>query len=107
MGSEDPVGFYSLPNTQADTLYTVITDILTRCCSLLLCMCRGQAYDVQGKRSGLATKIRNDVPAALPVHCLASKMQAESCHLYEMHLTLSEKLSNWSSILNDFVFFRN
>ena len=71
--SEDPVGLYSLPNTKADTLYTVTTDILTRC-SLSLSMCRGQAYDgasnMQGKRSGLATRIRGEVPAAIPVHCL-------------------------------------
>jgi len=38
-------------------------------------MCRGQAYDgastMQGVRSGLATRIRHDNPAALSVHCLA------------------------------------
>ena len=26
---------------------------------------------MQGRRSGLATKIRNEVPAVVPVHCLA------------------------------------
>ena len=26
---------------------------------------------MQGKRNGLATKIRSKVPAAVPVHCLA------------------------------------
>ena len=26
---------------------------------------------MQGRQSGLATKIRNEVPAAVPVHCLA------------------------------------
>jgi len=71
---EDPVGLYCLPDTKADTLYTVITDILT-CCALPLSMCIGQAFDgasnMQGKRNGLATKIRKEVPAALPVHCLA------------------------------------
>ncbi len=71
--SEDPVGLYALPNTKADTLYTVLTDILTRC-SLPLSMCRGQAYDgasnMQGRRNGLATRIKNEIPAALPVHCL-------------------------------------
>jgi len=71
---EDPVGLYCLPDTKADTLYTVVTDILTRC-ALPLSMCRGQAFDgasnMQGKRNGLATKIRKEVPAALPVHCLA------------------------------------
>ena len=28
------------------------------------------ALSMQGKQSGLATKIRGDVPSALPVHCL-------------------------------------
>ena len=36
-------------------------------------MCRGQAYDgastMQGVRRGVATQIRKDCPAALPVHC--------------------------------------
>ena len=52
-------------------------DILTRC-NLPLSLCRGQAYDgaanMQGKRKGLATLIRNEVPAALPVHCLAHSL---------------------------------
>lgn len=72
--NEDPVGLHCLPDTKANTLYKVITDILTRC-ALPLSMCRGQAFDgasnMQGKRNGLATKIRTEVPAALPVHCLA------------------------------------
>ena len=42
--SEDPVGLYCLPNTKADTLHSVLVDILT-CCLLPLGMCRGQAYN--------------------------------------------------------------
>ncbi len=72
--SEDPVGLYCLPDTKSDTLYKVVTDILIRC-TIPLSFCRGQTFDgassMQGKRSGLAAKIRKDVPAALPVHCLA------------------------------------
>ena len=73
--SENPVCLYILPyNTKAETLYFVISDILTRC-SLSLAMCRGQAYDgastMQGVCSGLATPIKHDNPAALSVHCLA------------------------------------
>ena len=72
--NEDLVGLYCLPNTTSNTLYSVVTDILMRC-GLPLSMCRGQAYDgasnMQGKRNGLATNIRNEVPAALPVHYLA------------------------------------
>ena len=71
---EDPVGLYCLPNTKADTLYEVVTDILTRC-GLPLPMCRGQALDgasnMQGQRNGLAAKIKREVPAALSLHCLA------------------------------------
>ena len=48
-------------------------------CNLPLSFCRGQAYDgaaaIQGKRKGLATLIRNEVPAALPVHCLAHSLK--------------------------------
>lgn len=72
--NEDPVGLYCLPNTKAETIHFVVLDILTRC-SLSLEMCRGQAYDgasnMQGVRTGLATRIKKDYPAALSVHCLA------------------------------------
>ena len=72
--SEDSVGLYCLPSTTSDVLFTVVTDILTRC-YLPLALCRGQAFDgaanMQGRRKGLATRIRNEVPAAVPVHCLA------------------------------------
>ena len=41
-------------------------------------MYRGQAYDgasvMQGKRNGVATRIRQDVLQALPVHCLAHSL---------------------------------
>ena len=75
--SEDSVGLFHLPNTSASTLHLVLTDMLLRC-NLPLSLCRGQAYDgaaaMQGKRKGLATLIRNEVPAALPVHCLAHSL---------------------------------
>ena len=39
---------------------------------------RGQAYDgaanMQGKRTGVATQIKNDNSAALPVHCFAHSL---------------------------------
>ena len=69
---EDPLGLFCLPNTTADTLFKVVKDILVLC-SLPLSLCRGQAFDgssnMQGKRNGLVTKIKNEVPAALSVHC--------------------------------------
>ena len=74
---EDTVGLFALPNTTAETLSVVLKDLLIRC-DLPLSCCRGQAYDgagaMQGKRKGLATLIRKEVPAALPVHCLAHSL---------------------------------
>ena len=75
--NEDPIGLHRLPNTTAATLFIVVKDMLTRC-SLTLADCRGQAYDgaatMKGKRSGLATRICKEIPAALPVHCLAHSL---------------------------------
>ena len=75
--NEDPIGLFCLPTTTAATLSIVIKDMLT-CCCLPLALCRGQAYDgaatMQGKRSGIATHICNEIPAALPVHCLAHSL---------------------------------
>ena len=66
--SADPVGLYVLPNTKAETLYLVITDIFTRC-SLPLDMCRGQAYDGASTMLGVC-RMKHDNPAALSAHCL-------------------------------------
>ena len=75
--NEDTVGLFRLPNTTANTLAIVLKDLLTRC-ALPLSLCRGQAYDgaatMQGIRSGLATVIRTEVPAAISVHCLAHRL---------------------------------
>ena len=72
--SEDAVDLFSLPNTTADTIFTVIEDILSRC-SLPLLFCRWQAFDgaenMQGKRKGVATRIWKENPVAIVVHCYA------------------------------------
>ena len=74
---ENPVGLFRVPDTTAETLFTVIKDMLIRC-SLPLSLCRGQAYDgasnMQGRRSGVATRFRNEQPAAIPVHCFAHSL---------------------------------
>lgn len=60
--------------TRSETLFKVV---LIRC-NLNLKMCRGQAYDgaanMQGRRSGLATRILCENKAAIPVHCLAHSL---------------------------------
>ena len=74
---EFPIGLCRVPDTKAETLFKVITDILIRC-HLPLAMYRGQAYDgaanLQGSRTGVATRILQEQPAAIPVHCLAHSL---------------------------------
>ena len=73
---EDPIGLFRVPDT-TETLFKVIKDLLIRC-DLPLALCRGQAYDgasnMQGRRTGVATRVRNEQPTALPVHCCAHSL---------------------------------
>ena len=74
---EDAVGLFRVPDTRAETLFSVIKDLLIRC-NLPMSLCRGQAYDgasnMQGRRSGVATRFRNENPAAIAVHCCAHSL---------------------------------
>ena len=75
--NEDSIGLCRVPNTSANTLYTVINDLLIRC-SLPLSLCRGQAYDgaatMLGKKSGVATRFLKDNAASIPIHCCAHSL---------------------------------
>lgn len=68
---EEPVG---LSYTKAETLFTVIKDLLIRCL-LSIDMCWGQVYNgaanMLGHRSAVATQFLAITSAALPVHCYA------------------------------------
>ena len=61
---EDRIGLFVLPNTGAETITSVVKDILLRC-TLPIDLCRGQGYDgaavMQGRLSGVAARIRKDV----------------------------------------------
>ena len=74
---EDSIGLCRVPDTKAETLFKFIKDLLIRC-NLPLAMCRGQAYDgaanMQGRRTGVVTRVSNEQPAALPVHCCAHSL---------------------------------
>ena len=63
-----------VPNTKADTLFMFIKDLLIRC-NLPISLCQGQAYDggadMQGKRTEVATRLKEEQPAALSLHCCA------------------------------------
>ena len=75
--NEDSLGVHCIPDTKAETLFVALKNVLS-CCELPLSLCRGQAYDgasaMQGRRKGLATFIKTEVPAALPVHYLAHSL---------------------------------
>ena len=68
---EDTLGLVQLPNTKAQTLFSVIKDILIRC-SLPISQCRGQAFD--GVRNGVQALVKKEQSRALYVHCLAQSL---------------------------------
>ena len=55
---KEVLGLYSLESTNADTIVSIIKDVLLRM-NLKLCDCRGQCYDgkssMSGSQSGVAT----------------------------------------------------
>ena len=71
---EDLLGLACVEATDAGNLKSVIYDCLTHC-GLSISNCCGQAYDgaanMAGWLSGVATRIQDDEPKALFVHCTA------------------------------------
>ncbi|KAF0309845.1 Zinc finger MYM-type protein 1 [Amphibalanus amphitrite] len=71
---EDPVEFIQVAETTGDALAAALKDALLRM-QLPLAACRGQAYDgaanMQGRLRGVATRLQQECPSALHVHCLA------------------------------------
>ena len=70
---EDFIGMYECEKADAETITKVIKDILIRCNFPMISL-RGQTYDgasaLQGKISGVATKILQENPKVLSIHCL-------------------------------------
>ena len=75
---EDPLGLYRVPDTKTETLFQLIKNLLIQC-NLPLALCQGQAYDgaanMEGRRTGVAARIKNEQPAALPVHCCVHSLK--------------------------------
>lgn len=69
---EDFLGFYHIPNINADTIVSVMKDILLRL-QLSWSNCRGQCYDgannMLGCKSGVAKQIQDIQPKAHVTHC--------------------------------------
>ena len=74
---EDTIGLIKLPNTTAQTLFTVMKNILL-CCSLPIAQCIGQAYDgaanMSGIQNGVQALIKKECNRALYVHCFAHSL---------------------------------
>lgn len=89
--NEDLVGVVEVEMTDAATLTSTLKDVLLRC-NLQLAQCRVQAYDgasnMAGHLSGVSTRITNEEPKTLYVHCLA----------YSLNLCLQDQISLVSSL---------
>ena len=74
---EEPIGLVQLTKTDSTTIFKALKDVLIRCV-LPTSMCRGQAYDgaanMSGRLHGVATRLKEEEPAALYVHCLAHSL---------------------------------
>ena len=70
--NEDFVGFYQIPNINADTIIAAIKNTLMRF-DLSISRCRGQCYDgasnMSGNRNGVKSQLLNEEKRALYVHC--------------------------------------
>ena len=75
--NETFLGFYETAATDAGTLFTITSDVLTRF-ELKLENCRGQCFDgasnMAGNISGLQKKISDVKPKALYVHCISHSL---------------------------------
>lgn len=75
--TEDPLGLVQLLDTKAETPFSVLKDVLTRC-FLPIVMCRGQAYDgasnMSGVRNGVQALVKQVVDCVLYVHCFAHSL---------------------------------
>ena len=82
------LGFYKISNIRSKTIVTAIKDALIQM-QLPLLSYRGQTYNgasnMLGKKPGVAAKILNEVPKALPTHC-----HAHSKFFYQEHLSKRE-----------------
>ena len=69
---EDVIGVCNVGNISADTLTSVIRDVLLRL-TLNIKQCRGQCYDgtsnLTRNRSGVATQLQKEEPRAVLTHC--------------------------------------
>lgn len=71
------LGFYETNNTKSETLFNIVKDVLLRF-GLEIKNLRGQCFDgasnVKGHLSGLQTRMKEEEPRAIFVHCVAHRL---------------------------------
>ena len=74
---EECIGLVQLPDTKAQTIFTLIKDLLIRC-FLPLPQCCSQAFDgaanMSGENNGVQALVKKEESRALYVHCLAHNL---------------------------------
>ena len=101
--NKDMVGLVEVEMTDAATLTSTLKDVLLRC-NLQLSQCRGQAYDgasnMAGHLSGVSTRITNEEPKAMYVHCLGHSLNlclqdcSKNCRCVRDALSLATELAS-------------
>lgn len=98
------LGFYDIPSTDADTLFTVIKDVLLRF-ELPINKCRGQCYDgassVSGSITGLQTRLREIEPRAWFTHCAGHNFSLVS----QDAMTQIPEIADFLSIMRELITF--
>lgn len=91
--SEDFIGFFNIPDTGAETIVSVIKDVLLKL-QLSLACCRGQCYygasNTLGHKTGVAKRIQEVQPKAHSTHC----------HGHSLSLSVKDTVKNCKLFLN-------
>ena len=91
--SEDFLGFFSIPDTGAETIVSVIKDVLLKL-QLSLAYCRGQCYDgasnMLGHKTGVAKRIQD----------VQTKARSTHCHGHSLSLSVKDTVKNCKLLLN-------
>ena len=99
---EEFIGLYSLPSTEAETIVSVLKDVLLR---LNLSMkkirgrCYGGASSMSGIKTGVAKQIRDIEPRAFYTHCyghslnLAASDTLQKCKLMKSALEVTHEMT--------------
>lgn len=98
------LGFYDVPETKSETLFTVIQDIFLRC-SFPINRCRGQCYDgasnMSGEITGLQTRFRESEPRAFYTHCAGHNLNLVS----QDAMTKIPEIADFLSVIREVIVF--